>query len=436
MALNAAAIAKALVERGMDPRELEAKQPLYSAVIEKHAMLRGGPPAHVWWVPGRLEVFGKHTDYAGGRTLVCAVPRGFAVVASPRADGLVRVADAWRGEEVTIATRDAQGTHTGWRHYVDVAVRRLARNFPGASFGADIVLASDLPRASGMSSSSALVIAVATALGRVANLPAQATWKSNIRNGLDAAGYYACIENGRSFAALTGDAGVGTHGGSEDHTAIIEGRAGMVSAFAFVPARALGAAEVPRDWRFVIAPSGVAARKTAEARIPYNRLSAGAGQLLEAWNREGPRAVSLAAALNTSASAADRLRALADRTTSADEPPPWLRDRLEHFIREDARVVPALRAFTDADGAALGALAAGSQADAELLLGNQVPATAALAASAMTHGAFAACSFGAGFGGAVWALINHADAETFAVRWKTGAFVMRPGLPLTELSDR
>jgi galactokinase len=186
----------------------------------------------------------------------------------------------------------------------------------------------------------------------------------------------------------------------------------------------------------VIAPSGVAARKTAEARIPYNRLSAGAGQLLEAWNREGPRAVSLAAALNTSASAADRLRALADRTTSADEPPPWLRDRLEHFIREDARVVPALRAFTDADGAALGALAAGSQADAELLLGNQVPATAALAASAMTHGAFAACSFGAGFGGAVWALINHADAETFAVRWKTGAFVMRPGLPLTELSDR
>ena len=29
-----------------------------------------------WRVPGRIEVFGKHTDYAGGNVLVCAAGRG------------------------------------------------------------------------------------------------------------------------------------------------------------------------------------------------------------------------------------------------------------------------------------------------------------------------------------------------------------------------
>ena len=46
----------------MSRDELEAKQSLYTGVIEQHAMLRGHAPAHVFWVPGRLEVLGKHTD--------------------------------------------------------------------------------------------------------------------------------------------------------------------------------------------------------------------------------------------------------------------------------------------------------------------------------------------------------------------------------------
>ena len=39
----------------------------------------GGGPLR-WFVPGRIEVFGKHTDYAGGRSLLCCVERGFHVV--------------------------------------------------------------------------------------------------------------------------------------------------------------------------------------------------------------------------------------------------------------------------------------------------------------------------------------------------------------------
>ncbi len=435
MAVNAASIAAALVRHGMDASELVARQSLYTGVIERHAMMRGRPPEHVFWVPGRLEVFGKHTDYAGGRTLVCPVPRGFGVAVSARGDSVVRVADAWRGEEVSIPFTAGPTAHTGWRHYVDVTVRRLARNFPGAALGADIAIASDLPRASGMSSSSALVIAIAAALGRVAMLPKHPAWKLNVHNNLDAAAYYACIENGRNFAGLAGDAGVGTYGGSEDHAAIVEGRPRQVSAFAFVPPRALGAAVVPDRWRFVIAPSGVAARKTGEAREPYNRLAAGIALLLDAWNRQGSKAVSLAAALKSDPAAADRLRELADLAATDEFNAGWLRSRLEHFICEDARVPAALAAFESVDSARLTTLSDESQSDADTLLGNQVHATRTLVASARKQGAFAACSFGAGFGGAVWALVDHRDAEAFAKVWHNGAFVMRPGLPLTEVSS-
>jgi len=431
--VTAAALATRLIQRGMSADELEAKQSLYAGVIEQHAILRGQAPAHIFWVPGRLEVFGKHTDYAGGRTLVSPLPRGFGIAVSPRTDRIVHVSDVWRGESVSVGPSPSAPT-AGWQHYVEVAVRRISRNFPAADIGCDIVLASDLPRASGMSSSSALVIAIAEALVRTAALHKHPSWKANIRSGLDAAGYYACIENGRDFAALRGDAGVGTHGGSEDHAAILEGRAGHVSAFAFVPARALGVAKVPETWRFVIAPSGVAARKTGAAREPYNRLSHGTKILLDAWNTEGPRMVSLAAALSSGPAAADRLRGLTDTAASDEAPAAWLRDRLQHFIREDARALEALSAFDRVDARAVGELAADSQRDAELLLGNQVPATSALAGEARKLGAFAASNFGAGFGGAVWALVEAGEAQTFARKWHARAFVAGAALPLTDLS--
>jgi galactokinase len=430
------ALAEALIAAGMDPAERAGKQALFTSVVETYSMLRPGAPLHAWWVPGRIEVFGKHTDYAGGRTLVCPVPRGFAVVASARQDRVVAVTDAWRGDSVTLVAGTDATPQTGWGHYVDVAVRRLARNFPGCAFGADIVLASDLPRASGMSSSSALVIAVAAALGAIADVRKHRAWQANVRTPLDAAAYYACIENGRRFGGLEGDAGVGTHGGSEDHAAIVEGRPGTVSAFGFVPPRAIDVAPVPAEWRFVLTPSGVRASKTGDALSKYNRLSAGAGALLALWNYNhgGAAAVSLAEAIASEPSAAEQLREFARHASVPEWTPDELERRLDHFIAEDARILPALDAFRRADTDALAGLSRKSQSDAERLLGNQIDETIALARSAREHGAFAASSFGAGFGGSVWALAHAGKAEDLARRWHRDAFVARPGPPITTLS--
>lgn len=463
--MTGAALAAALVERGLDPGEEPAKRALFdlvlSRLLEVSPQDRPGAGLHAWWVPGRLEVFGTHTDYAGGRTLVCAVPRGFAVVARARADGTVRVFDGRRNQDVTLTPGRVSGESagqsppeapatsapsTGWRNYVRVVTHRIARNFHGAALGADIVIASDLPRASGMSSSSALVVAIATVLVRVAGLEDRTEWRDNIAGPRDVAGYYACIENGLSFGTLTGDAGVGTHGGSEDHAAIVTGRPGHLAAFAFVPMRAIDIVPVPEQWRFVLTPSGVAAQKTGPVRESYNRLAGGSRVLLDLWNTGSPVvAPSLAAALGIRErlsnpgtmrpAASDRLRDLVRQSNVAGWSREALERRMDHFIREDARIPDAIAAFRNADQSEIGRLALESQRDAESLLGNQIEETRVLARTARGLGGFAARSFGAGFGGSVWALVERDRAESFARSWHADAFIASAGPALMELTS-
>jgi galactokinase len=155
--------------------------------------------------------------------------------------------------------------------------------------------------------------------------------------------------------------------------------------------------------------------------------------LLALWNDAEPRASSLAAALSSSEDAVARLRSVIAQSDVNGWPPDALERRLDHFLREDARVPAALHAFAAADAAALAELAGASQRDAEDLLDNQVPETIALARAARALGAIGACSFGAGFGGSVWALVERHMASSFASRWHPHAFVASPGPPLIEI---
>ena len=423
--MTGAHLSAALIRQGLDEVEGARKRLLADLAVEHFRTLAGGEPAVALWVPGRIEVFGKHTDYGGGHSLIAPVPRGFIFVARGRNDRMLTMADAARGERFSIDLASSPGAlsnesaPTGWRRYAATTVHRLDRNFPGAVRGADIAFASDLPPASGMSSSSALMVGLATALVQLGNIATTREWQASIGGPVDAAGYYACIENGLSFAALTGDAGVGTHGGSEDHVALTCGRAGHVSAWRFAPIQHVADAAVPSDWMFVIASSGVAARKTGAAQDAYNRLSFLAGALLDLWNTAGPLQPSLHAALASAPTAIDRLTALVTARSASDPAPIDLEHRLTHFRNEDARIDDAVRAFRSADRERIGALSDASQADAELLLQNQVPETIALARSARTLGAFGASSFGAGFGGSVWALVRKSEAADFAARWLT-----------------
>ena len=85
------------------------------------------------FVPGRIEVLGKHTDYAGGRTMVAAAERGFCMVALPRDDRQMIVIDARTGETVRFQIDPELTPQAGsWSNYPMTVARRVARNFPGA----------------------------------------------------------------------------------------------------------------------------------------------------------------------------------------------------------------------------------------------------------------------------------------------------------------
>ncbi|HXH05907.1 MAG TPA: galactokinase family protein [Vicinamibacterales bacterium] len=416
--------------------------PSVAARLERLVSLAGRPPGGAWFVPGRLEVLGKHTDYAGGRSLVCAVERGFVLAAAPRDDGEVVLLDAVSGERAATRLDPAlEPPERHWARYPAVVARRLARNFPDARRGADIVFESDLPAAAGLASSSAFMIAFFLALAEVNALARSETWGRLLATREDLAGYLAAVENGAAFGSLAGDSGVGTRGGSEDHTAILCSEAGRLKQYAYGPVRHERTIALAPHLVFVIAASGVIAEKTGAAREAYNRASALAARLLEIWCAgTGSTASSLAEALSSDPDAADWLRRAVRRLAAPGEAAALL-DRLDHFVEESLILVPAAAGRLAAgDLAGFGELADRSQALAERLLRNQVPETVALARLARSAGAPAASAFGAGFGGSVWALVAAEDAAAFVERWsaayrhacpraaeRAAFFVTRPG---------
>lgn len=372
-----------------------------------------------FWVPGRIEVLGKHTDYAGGRSLVCAVEHGFVIVALARDDSRVRVVNAADGAVATLAL-DAglREPPDAWMRYPATVLRRVARNFPDAIRGADLAFLSDLPRASGMSSSSAFMVAVFLAVAGVNHLQADGRYRDAIRSPEDLAGYLATIENGQSFGALTGDRGVGTFGGSEDHTAMLCCRQEELSQYSFCPVRHERQVPSPPGHRFVVAVSGVKAEKTGAAKDAYNRASLAVRAILDAWRAASGRSDGSLAEAAERAGAA-QVREAIERASVDGFDTGVLLDRFDQFVEESVSLVPAAGdALAAGELSRFGALVDRSQALAERLLCNQVPETVFLARSARDLGAVAASAFGAGFGGSVWALVADAESDRFAGRWE------------------
>ncbi|HYB54487.1 MAG TPA: galactokinase family protein [Thermoanaerobaculia bacterium] len=414
-------LVRRLTAAGLTEGAALRKAELFTAAETILPAAPGGSAVRRWFVPGRIEVLGKHTDYAGGRSLLAAVERGFCVVARPRSDRTVRIADAVRDVTAELSlSPDPGGQSSGWTVYAAAVLRRIAKNFPGSLAGADLAIASDLPRASGMSSSSALVVSIFTALAAVNRLESHPEYARHIHLAEDLAGYLGCVENGYPFGALEGDAGVGTFGGSEDHTAILCCRTGQIARYAFCPVRAEGAVRLPGGWRFVLASSGVASDKTGSKREAYNRASRLSRAALELWNEATGRSdPTLGAAASAEPDAPDRIRDVLRYRPHPEFSPQALRDRFDQFVEESDRLVPAAaEAFGRGDADALARIVDRSQDRAEKLLRNQIPETVTLARSARNLGAFAASAFGGGFGGSVWALVPAAEAAAFRSAWE------------------
>jgi galactokinase len=379
-------------------------------------------------IPGRIEVLGKHTDYAGGRSMVAATENGLIMAVSSRDDRAMRVTNADKSQTITFdIDPELQPTKGTWANYPMTVARRAARNFPGAMRGVDIAISSDLPPAAGLSSSSALIIAIFIALADANDLWSRDEFRRNIKSIEDLGGYLGTNENGQTFGDLVGDRGVGTFGGSQDHTAILGGDPDRLKVYSYCPVRLEQTIDLPRDWTFVVASSGVVAEKTGSAMEKYNLASKRVSEIVEMWRaKSGREDATLCDAIHSSPDAREKLR---EMLSSQD-----LLDRFDQFVEESEQIVPAAaRAIANSDRSALGSLVDRSQHLTENLLRNQTPQTAFLARSARELDAIAASAFGAGFGGSVWALIETSKAQQFQSRWAQRYRVKMPEFAATSV---
>jgi galactokinase len=412
-------LAGRLTGAGLSASEEAHKTRLFDRVLRALGQCARGEP-HLWWVPGRVEFLGKHTDYAGGRSLLCAAERGFVVAAIARADDEFVIVNADSGDRASGRLNGHLDATVGqWSNYPFTVARRVVRNFPGATHGLTMAFASDLPSASGLSSSSAFVVATFLAIAAMNDLESRADYASVITDREDLAGYLGEVENGRGFKSLDGDRGVGTAGGSEDHTAILNARPNALVQYSFAPVRFERALPFPAQHVLVIASSGIAAPKTGSALGQYNATAARAAAVMDAW-----RAVThddtptLGALVEQSPARIQELRDVLGLSRDSGFDARELLDRAEQFSQESAEIIPAAGvALARGDLATLGALVDRSQQNVERWLGNQIPETMMLAKSARQLGAAAASAFGAGFGGSVYALVPEALAEHFRSDW-------------------
>lgn len=372
-----------------------------------------------FFVPGRIEVLGKHTDYAGGSSLTCATERGFCLGAVPSPEPVLHVHRVATGETVDLELASG-GTvpDDHWTHYPMTVVRRVRENFDIELEGGHVAFTSTLPRAAGMSSSSAMVVAFFEVLSTLNDLSAHPTYQEHLSQPEARAQYLGAIESGKAFGPLSGHSGVGTFGGSEDHTAILCSVPGRLRQFSYRPTRLETEVPLPDGHVFVIADSGVVSEKTGTEQDRYNRASRLAAHGAQAWRAvTGRKDSHFGAAVASEAFFPDRMREALQKAESSFGSDALIH-RFEHFYTEHCQVLPAaVNALREGDLGAFGKHVDRSQRAAEKLLGNQVPETIFLTRAARTLGATAASAFGAGFGGSVWALVPEAEVPSFRDAW-------------------
>lgn len=137
------------------------------AFVEKY----GVEPDGVWSAPGRLNLLGEYIDFLGGSCLPMPLPYRTYVAGRLRTDGVLRAASLQMpGDDRTVVVREiSPGTIKGWFTYVagvawsmnqeggrDIALPR--------SFGADLLITSEVPVGGGLSSSAAIECSTALAL--------------------------------------------------------------------------------------------------------------------------------------------------------------------------------------------------------------------------------------------------------------------------------
>jgi galactokinase len=319
----------------------------------------GSGPLVVASAPGRVNLIGEHLDYNGGPVLPFAIERRVWVAASSAAEFSL-TSSAAGGDEV----RREQGPPRGggdWTDYVMGVVLELG---DGAPRGAHVAVVSDLPVGAGLSSSAALSVASAAALGRLS-------------------GRRHPPEDLADIAFRAEHDYVGVRCGRMDQTVVAHASKG--TAMLFETARGTRRT-YPVPFRTWILPTGV---DHSLADGGYNVRRAECERALELCRQRWPGLVSLAA-----------LEPGALPEALVFLPPPLDR-RVRHVVTETARARQAADALERGDLPEVGRLLVQGHASLRDDYECSVEQADLLVQAAMEHGALGARLTGAGWGGSV-----------------------------------
>ena len=261
---------------GSDQELLDERRSTFLRVLEEFVRRYDlERPVVLTRAPGRINLMGRHVDHRGGYVNVMAISREIVLAAAARDDDLVSLTNLHSDEfperqfhigsllqtadwcdwmdfinSVTVQ-QVLEGSRGDWSNYAKAAVLRLQHACPDHRLaGMDCVVSGNIPVGAGLSSSSAVVVAVAEA--------------SVALNGLQI--------TMQQFVDLCGEGEwfVGSRGGSADHAAIRSGERGRVVRVGFFPFRIEETIPFPNGLSLVVANSKVRVSKSADARDTFN----------------------------------------------------------------------------------------------------------------------------------------------------------------------
>jgi galactokinase len=139
---------------------------LAAIVTRFRAVYPASDTPQVWRAPGRVNLIGEHTDYNLGLVLPMAIDLAFFVATAPSYDGWMRVfsEELSAGAQWRVDNIPASCPRGGWADRVLGIAWQLARQ--GIAIEPrNILIGSTIPLGAGLSSSAALGVAMALALG-------------------------------------------------------------------------------------------------------------------------------------------------------------------------------------------------------------------------------------------------------------------------------
>jgi galactokinase len=384
----------------------------YESALERFRDLFGQGPTYLFRAPGRVNLIGEHTDYNHGYVLPVALDRDTLLIARPRHDEMVvlhNVEPQFPPVRIAISSEILPAARGDWGNYARGPAQLLSRQAGRPLRGLDALVSGaqpfGVPRGAGLSSSSALTVAVAVALAYLNDLPS----------------------TGMKFAHSCSDAEwyVGTRGGIMDHFIALLAQRDHAMFLDCRPASdghyRTEHVPLPKDYRLLVVNSGV---RHENARGEYNHRVAACRAGVALLRLEYPSIThlrdlqqvpwdQLAPLLPEEVTVGglwSRGLHLGDLPGLTAEVPLKVRSRCRHVWTENARVLATMDGLHDGDIPLVGRLLDEAHSSARDDYEVSCPELECLITAAKeVDGVAGARLTGAGWGGCIVALV-HADA--------------------------